>query len=442
MSMLYSLPIDEIGFEHIQGFCEEDREESAILDYKADWPKNLEKTIAAMANTSGGIILVGVAERSGTRRPELPIAGVTVDAGVDGLKQKVTSTAYRAIYPPVFPEVRVCQFSDDSNRAVVLIRVHESAQTPHATHGRSRVHVRVDSQSEPEPLANLEQLQWLFDRRAKAEAHRRDLIEKALAREANDMRLLEATASRGTPDSATTTQERQRRPKLIVYTVPLFPERSITTTAQLIEHCRDSDKRQEGHIRDAKRFYPSHPSDVRPVPYGVRTRSRSSYHEIEALQYGEFNEFGLAFMLQRLDTFPYSSEQAALFARSPVSLPQVVLAYAIMAYIDAVLLYSADFYDEEKFRGLVRVFVGLQDVEGVHLKPKTASFSWASPALVSLDNEIDLLEEDLLAAEILPERKSLLERTFSRLIWGFGHSWSDEQIEKWINQNVEPIEID
>ena len=55
---LWTKPIHEIAFADIDSFCQAGWEESTRLDYKGEWPNDLAKTMAAMANTVGGLIIL------------------------------------------------------------------------------------------------------------------------------------------------------------------------------------------------------------------------------------------------------------------------------------------------------------------------------------------------------------------------------------------------
>jgi hypothetical protein len=178
---VYTKPIDDITFSDVDEFVRAKNPESVILDYKGDWPRDLEKVIAAMANTQGGLILIGVTEESKTGVPK-DIIGVELGQGEDSLRQRVVSTAYKGIYPPVMLEVTVCALDQEPSRAVVVVRVTPSDQAPHAIDNRRRVYVRVDSQDEPHSLATLGELEWLWDRRRQAEDRRNTLIEAAQER--------------------------------------------------------------------------------------------------------------------------------------------------------------------------------------------------------------------------------------------------------------------
>src|SRR5580692_1174226 len=103
---MFSTPIDNLTFELVNDFCQAHPREGLILDYKRDIPRRLDKSIASFANTYGGHILIGV-DATETGEPVLPITGVPLEPG---LRERVVAIGLDAIYPPVYPEVRVIEF--------------------------------------------------------------------------------------------------------------------------------------------------------------------------------------------------------------------------------------------------------------------------------------------------------------------------------------------
>jgi hypothetical protein len=175
---IYSKPIDQITYEDIRLFLESRHPESEILDYKKELANGLQHLIAALANTTGGIILLGVQEKDG--RPVIPACGVDCGNGPDEWKRRVSDIAYDNIYPPLFPETAACPINDNPQKVVVLIRVVESTQTPHATDDRQRIYVRIKSHNRfVESQAPLERLEWLWDRRRRSVELRDQLIGRA-----------------------------------------------------------------------------------------------------------------------------------------------------------------------------------------------------------------------------------------------------------------------
>lgn len=151
--MIYTKPVLEISWDDITAFCQQRIPEGAYLDYKQDFPAQLEKTMSAMANTFGGIILIGV-EEDNEKKPVLPIMGIQLQRG---LSERVTNIILSTITPPVFPEIQVC--SDQSGaRAVVLVRIPQSHQAPHAISNNTRVYLRTGDVNNPEELATVDQV--------------------------------------------------------------------------------------------------------------------------------------------------------------------------------------------------------------------------------------------------------------------------------------------
>lgn len=175
--MIYTKPAQEVSWDDIVSFCEQRLPEGAYLDYKKEFPKHLENTIAAMANTLGGIILLGVEEDAETK-PILPLKGIRFEKG---LAERITNIILTNITPPVFPEIAVC--TDPTMRnALAMIRIHQSDQTPHAIAGNTRVYVRTGNRNTPEELATVDRIEWLRDRRSRSVALREALLRRASER--------------------------------------------------------------------------------------------------------------------------------------------------------------------------------------------------------------------------------------------------------------------
>lgn len=98
-----------------------------------------------MANTLGGIILLGV-EEDDENRPILPLKGIGFQRG---LSERVINIVLTNITPPVIPEVAVCP---NKKEALVVIRVPQSHQTPHAISDNTQVYLRTGNRNNPEAL--------------------------------------------------------------------------------------------------------------------------------------------------------------------------------------------------------------------------------------------------------------------------------------------------
>ena len=172
--MLYTKSIQEITWEDIVLFCYQGIPENPTLDYKKDFPKNLQKSIAAFANTLGGLIIIGVDEDDQSK-PILPIEGIENNRG---LAERVTNIILTNISPPVFPEITVCENSDKS-KVIVIIRIPQSHQSPHAINQNTQVYLRTNNRNTPEELATIDKIYWLRDKRNNSLMLRHNLIEDA-----------------------------------------------------------------------------------------------------------------------------------------------------------------------------------------------------------------------------------------------------------------------
>ena len=172
--MLFTKPIDKIQWDHVVEFCEQGISEGAHLDYKKDFPKELERTISAFANTLGGLILIGI-EEDDENKPRLPIKGIDFKRG---LSERVMNIILSNITPPVFPEIQVC-LNSDKTRAVVVVRIAQSHLTPHSISDSTKVYLRTGNRNKPERLMTIDQIQWLVNQRNKSEQLRTQLFRDA-----------------------------------------------------------------------------------------------------------------------------------------------------------------------------------------------------------------------------------------------------------------------
>ncbi len=170
---LYTSQAAEITFRDIEFFCSLKIPENSRLEYKScsytnPNLQNIIKAIAAMANTDGGLIIVGVPEEkeSGGARsiPGAPV-GIPKDKQ---LKQSIINLCYSKLQPAFCPEILELDTSENSKESVFLIRV-QMDKIPHLpiyNLNDNKVYVRFDEQNR---LASREQLRLLFINSANSE---------------------------------------------------------------------------------------------------------------------------------------------------------------------------------------------------------------------------------------------------------------------------------
>jgi hypothetical protein len=174
---LWTKSIESIGWQDVIDFLELRLPEGSRLDYKGDLPANLEKHLAAFANTQGGYLLIGVDQDPNTGVPILPPKCVPLK-GLARIEQK----GLEAVYPGFIPDVRLVENPERPGHGVAVVMVHESPQAPHAIQNSTRVYVRTGQHSTPEDLADLPRLERLIRRRSEREAQRDSAIEDAQGR--------------------------------------------------------------------------------------------------------------------------------------------------------------------------------------------------------------------------------------------------------------------
>lgn len=117
MASLLTAPADELNRELIEAFLAQQLPESINLEYKAQPTRHLLTSIAAMANTVGGVILVGVDETRGL--PARTAAGVAL-----GEQEVLVNRCWTSFDPPFVPEIHPIPV--DSDRYVLVVRIDAS----------------------------------------------------------------------------------------------------------------------------------------------------------------------------------------------------------------------------------------------------------------------------------------------------------------------------
>ena len=175
--MIYNKPIEQITWKDIEEFCAQEIKEGAYLDYKEDFPTHLEKTLAAMANTFGGVVLIGI-EETIENVPVKEIKGIPFERG---LEERVFNIIISNIVPMFSPEVNVCK-NEKGDKAIVIIRIPQSLNSPHAIESNTKVYIRTGNVNTPEELAKIDRVDWLKDQRKKSIVLKNDLLNQSSSR--------------------------------------------------------------------------------------------------------------------------------------------------------------------------------------------------------------------------------------------------------------------
>jgi hypothetical protein len=158
-SSIFTVELAQVNYDFVKRFCDLQLAEGERIEYKRELPSklNLEKTVCAMGNTWGGVILIGVEANKTTNTP-MNIPGIKL---MKGLEEKVVNMCLSNISPPLVPEVKVVEFSSQTraeDRAIIFIRVPSSYRSPHQIIRTNQTLVRTHNRNTPADLKTIERL--------------------------------------------------------------------------------------------------------------------------------------------------------------------------------------------------------------------------------------------------------------------------------------------
>lgn len=153
---LYQLVVD---FTHVDRPPIERPHEGYLLDFKRELGEKFLQTVAAFANTFGGLIILGIDEDK-DGRPDNP-AGITSPGE---LKTDVANAISSNLVPcPPF-DIAECSLPKDPNQKLCVVRVRETAEICLITKKgvKNPIYVRVGDRSEP---ADASAVRALFEKK-------------------------------------------------------------------------------------------------------------------------------------------------------------------------------------------------------------------------------------------------------------------------------------
>jgi Putative DNA-binding domain len=120
MSLFACSPADAT-LQRVRDLVAQDLPESLTLEYKERYSPSLVKSVGAMANTYGGLILVGVTDQPGPGR----LAGVPEAAVV-----QIANACHETLEPPWEPEIIPVPLTDEAAGPYVLVIRVDQARAP------------------------------------------------------------------------------------------------------------------------------------------------------------------------------------------------------------------------------------------------------------------------------------------------------------------------
>lgn len=181
MPDLFTGSLDQIALADVERFLNLQGPESARpiegprLDYKSDLPQDIGRDVAALANTYGGVLLVGVQTKGPQRN--IPDKMLGADLGPDP-RARLTDLILATVHPRPEFEIRPLKIAN-SSKPLAIIRVNESTFPPSEfTQGATTsIPVRIEDSTRQ---ATLRQIEALLKKRDLASTDSQQVAEKYL----------------------------------------------------------------------------------------------------------------------------------------------------------------------------------------------------------------------------------------------------------------------
>ncbi|MGW5583787.1 AlbA family DNA-binding domain-containing protein [Streptomyces sp. NPDC003857] len=151
MHPLFQVPPTEVTLALVQDFIDLKIREGLTVEYKRAGDKPIE-AVAALANTYGGLVFVGVAE--GDKGVPSAITGVPI-----GEKEKLVNQMGTSFDPPWSPEVIEVPCNEQDSKFVLVVRI-DRASVPRPIVLNGSIFVRLDARNEK---ANRQMMRMLLD---------------------------------------------------------------------------------------------------------------------------------------------------------------------------------------------------------------------------------------------------------------------------------------
>jgi len=390
--MLYTKKIEEITHEDIVNFCNGKIRENISLDYKEAIDSTLAKTIAAMANTWGGLIIIGAEDDDS--KPKLPLKEIEFKKY---LREQINNIILGNITPPVFPEIQVCS-SEDGKTGLIVIRVPQSNTTPHAIRGNTKVYIRTDTSNELEELATVDRVLWLVDRRKKSVELKNSFFDRP------QLRLQKLTGKKVPIEHA----------DIIMSASPLYPYEAMI----------DYRKLRNGILGEIKThgFEQSFPTNVdyaRFEPTQNGSYSLIYKKETGFVSYEEMNHYG--FFYHRVDEAhgEKNDEGEIRYFCYPIY---------ILVDLDLFLQSMKKFYSLMGYWGFIEIRIVLNNIGEVNfhdLPAPRGKVNLNNKLRIPIDNNLSVSKE-VLFKDLSEKRVELVVSIFTELAWAIGFPWIDE----------------
>ena len=370
----------DITFSDIEDFCREFGE-NVRVEYKReiDIKKHIPRIVSSFANAYGGIFVIGV-EADKTNNKVVAIDGIPNSGGIE---ERILQSALTGIYPAVIPEVIICDVPNTDN-VVVIIRVDESPQAPHAIQNSTRVYVRTGSITQPydkPQLSEIDRIEYMLKRREDSQTTTRQILERTEER----IKSLFCT----------------NEPNLTAIARPVFPYRPVIATADIYDFA----------IKN--RLVWSDYSSRVAGGFSVSTIRHEDLYE-----YWELNEYGIVYHRVELSTQP--STFANKETEDYLDFRQIV------STIGELIQKAQSFYERCEYLGNIEIKMQLREVFGKKLGLDGSYNETSRKKFDSIKRQKCLDSQVLVSTQCLPrdlmEREKfigIVDQLAGQLLWAF-----------------------
>ena len=412
---MFTKPLEEIEFADVEEFCRQCPEGERV-EYTLEMPTGGERTkdipaiVSAFANTSGGILIIGV-KTDENNNAILPVPGVPSQPQME---ERISQSAYRSISPEVRPEVRIVpNVPNEPGNVVVVVRVEKSLRVPHAIDKSTKVYIRVGSTT---LLASIDKIEQMWKRRETS---------SETNEESGEVRNRIFRQIQERIDSHWST----RRPHLTVTACPLALESPLIQTSELYTYMREQAYNPHSLI-----LFNDTATDfgTRQVPGGVCFEGAKVN-----LLYREINEYGIVYHAEEL----HRSKYEAFHGPEDDEENQYLELNDFVGNIYKLIAVAKDFYKRCQFLGDIEVKARLQNVLGERVmfgrEPHYSPILRRQSLQPEITARVECCARDLLEFD---RASGFIVELVGKLLWGFNaidDTWEDivrERIDRWQNQ--------
>ena len=391
---MFSKLAKDIEFSDVDTFCRE-WGEGVRVEYKREITA-IRKVVSSFANTLGGIFIIGAETDKTTNKVIFPIQGIPNKAGIE---EQIIQCALTGIYPSVTPEVIIRDAPGENGNVVVIVRVDESLQAPHAIQNSTKVYIRTGSISQPYELAEIDRIEYLLKRREAPQRIRQQIINRIEERARYSTRLQD--------------------PHLTFIACPVFPYQQLMSPSEIYEYIKNQEKNPKSHIV-LKEW---------DIDFGSReVTGGACFMGIPgSLLYWELNEHGIIYSREGLSRQQDSAGEE-----------DCLLLNEIIRDVSHGITTARDFYQECRYLSNIEITVKLCQVKNERLMIVQNNHRQNISRVPAVDPEysasVRCLALDLLDAEKFTGITVLL---IGQLLWGLNvfEGWrGEQQIRKMVEQ--------